>query len=355
MKSAISTNGSKAKHGLHIVKGSCKTVDRWHVYAWRGGPRIHTQDHKKPVPNRELMLLASKALTEAKANVHTLGRLLRDYKGSPEFKRLSDNTKTDYLRSLDRIDDKFGKAPLGAFEDRRMRGRIIEWRDEWFEQPRTADKLSVMIGTLLHWGVERGRLGVNVAQGIPLLHSVDRSDIIWQDSDWEEVGKKASQHLMDALELASLTGLRLSDLVALTWNHVGEKSIIIVTRKRKKRVVIPILPDLKTLLDRLAGDGEREGHVLKNSRGKPWTSSGLGTTYQKSKGNAQVTIHDLRGTYVTWLCMQGLTDEEIHRIIGWSLPRINEMRARYVDEARVVVSLIERLADRSVRATVNGV
>jgi integrase len=136
------------------------------------------------------------------------------------------------------------------------------------------------------------------------------------------------------------TGLRLGDLVRLDWNHVKDKAIVMVTAKRKKRVVIPILPELRALLDSILG----EGAVLKNSRGKPWTSSGLGSVYQKAKGDLSVRIHDLRGTYVTWLCTKGLTDEEIHRIIGWSLGRINDMRARYVDEARVVVSLVERLS-----------
>jgi len=56
------------------------------------------------------------------------------------------------------------------------------------------------------------------------------------------------------------------------------------------------------------------------------------------------TIHDLRGTYATWLAMRGLADEEIARVIGWTAKRIGEIRARHVDEARVLVSLIDRLS-----------
>jgi len=55
-------------------------------------------------------------------------------------------------------------------------------------------------------------------------------------------------------------------------------------------------------------------------------------------------MHDLRGTYATWLAIKGLTDEQIARIIGWTAKRVSEIRARYVDEARVVVSLVERLS-----------
>jgi integrase len=55
------------------------------------------------------------------------------------------------------------------------------------------------------------------------------------------------------------------------------------------------------------------------------------------------TIHDLRGTYVTWLAVKGLTDEQIARIVGWTARKVSQIRARYVDEARVVISLVDRL------------
>jgi hypothetical protein len=54
-------------------------------------------------------------------------------------------------------------------------------------------------------------------------------------------------------------------------------------------------------------------------------------------------IHDLRGTFVNWLAMRGLTDDEIARIVGWTAKRIGQIRGRYIDEARVVISLVERL------------
>ncbi|WOF44266.1 tyrosine-type recombinase/integrase [Sphingopyxis indica] len=267
--------------------------------------------------------------------------LIADYKKSPEFQRLSDSTQRDYRRTLDRIDEKFGRARLGAFEDRRMRGDIIAWRDEWRDKPRTADKLTVMLGTLLEWGLQRGRLRINVAHNIPLLHSADKSDEIWERRHIRAMVGAPAQ-LRDALKIAAFTGLRLGDLVRLDWSHVHDKSIVIVTKKRKGRAVIPITSTLRRLLDRREW---RTGTILRNSRGKPWTESGLGSVFQKHKPEGfDRTIHDLRGTYVTWLATMGLTDEEIARIIGWTAQRIGAIRARYVDEQRVIVSLVERLA-----------
>ena len=59
--------------------------------------------------------------------------------------------------------------------------------------------------------------------------------------------------------------------------------------------------------------------------------------------NIALRIHDMRGTYATWLARKGLTDQKIGRIIGWSEKQVAEIRRRYVDEEHVAASLVERL------------
>lgn len=337
------TSGSRIMTGLHVTSKKTKAGLKWYVYAERGGECVHTAIGERPRITPAILDKAAEARRQARqAPQDTIAGLIASFKQSPEFTRLSDSTKRDYRRSLDRIQAKFGKAHIELFEDRRMRGQIVKWRDDWQHKPRTADKLTVMMGTLLQHGVQMGRLGVNVAHGIGTLHRADRAEMVWTEQDWQTI--KPSPELLDALLLDSMTGLRLGDLVKLEWQHVGEKKIVFVTAKRKRRVAIPVFPELRSLLDRLAEKYGTEGTVLKNSRGKPWTASGLGGVFQKAKNGVDVHIHDLRGTYVTWLCVKGLTDDEIGRIVGWSPKDVAAMRARYVDEARVVVSIVERLS-----------
>ena len=336
--------------GLHIVKFTRRGLDRYYVYAWRGGPCIHQQDDVRPEITLDLVGKAQAARGEARGiDPDTLESVITDYRASPDFTNLAAATQRDYKLWLTRISAKFGAVPLDVFEDPMIRGDIIEWRDEWASQPRTADKASVMMATLLGWAMERGRLGVNRAAGIKQLHRVNKADEIWEDHHWtameamDKDGKPiCPAHLMDALKMAHLTGLRLGDLVALDWTHVGEKAIVLVTHKRKGRAVIPIVPELRIHLD---AREHRTGIVLRNSRGQGWTESGLGSVFQKSKPKGfDRTIHDLRGTYVTFLAIKGLTDEQIARIVGWTAKRVSEIRARYVDEARTIVSLVERLS-----------
>ena len=336
--------------GLHLVSKRTAQGLIWYVYAWRGGPCIHRVPGEKPVIDMALIAKAQHARAPSSSKLETLDDILDRYRKSPEFKGLADSTQRDYRLWLDRVSAKFGLAPIDAFEDQRMRPEIIDWRNTWADQPRSADKASVTMATVLGWAQGEGLISVNIAAGIRQLHHVNKSDQVWETRHWDamQASKDAAgrslytDHLDRALRLASLTGLRLGDLVRLTWNDVGDKAIILTTRKRKGRAIIPILPDLRSLLDSI---GRGEGEVLRNSRGKPWTESGLGSVFQKAKPEGfDRTMHDLRGTYATWLAMRGLTDDEIARTIGWTARRISEIRARYVDEARVVVSMVERLS-----------
>lgn len=335
------TNGkNRIMSGLHIVS-KAGNPKRWYVYAYRGGPCIHKATGSRPVITAAML---DKAM-EARRTGNDKGNIIwlaREYRNSPEFERLAPSSQKDYRRSLDRIGARFGDAPLGVFEDRRIRQKVIAWRDEnWRGNPRTADKVMVMFATLLNWGLERGVLGINVLGNVRQLHHADRSDLIWEERHWEAMAH-APEHFMRVLTLASLTGLRRSDLAAVSWEHVGDKAIILVTKKRKGRAVIPILPELRAFLDALP---HREGAILRNSRGHAWTPDGITTTFTKTAPDGfDRTLHDLRGTYVTWLCQKRLTDDEIARIVGWTAKRVADVRARYVDEARVIISLVDRLS-----------
>lgn len=334
--------------GVHIVrKLLADGTPRWHVYAYRGGPRIHTADGPRPIIGPEILDAAHEArLGERRPTEGTLAAVIADYKADDAYTRLADSTRHDYARCLDRISDTFGHGRLAAFNDPRMRAEIIAWRDTAKGTPRAADMNVSVFSTLLKWAHDRGLVRVNIAAGIPTIARSNRSDVIWTPEIWRAVAEHAPPHLMQALRLGALTGLRQGDLIELQWANVGRKSIVVETRKRKARAVVPLLDELSALLDEIAGGGTREGHILLNSRKKPWTSDGLRAVWQKVRTKAgvqNVHFHDLRGTYVTWLATKRLTNEEIARIIGWSVEHVSQIRNRYVDEAKVIVSIVDRL------------
>jgi len=334
--------------GLHPVRKRRKGADRIYVYAWRGGPCIHTFD---VAPGAACPPIGPDILArqiEARARIagdhgDTLETVITAYRVSPAFEKLRDTTKRDYRLWLDRISAEFGTCPLAGFEDRRMRGLIIQWRDRWRDQPRTADKATVMMGTLLAFAMEHGVLSVNVAAGIGHLHSARRAHLIWEERHWQAV-QDLPAHMLDVLALARLTGLRLGDLLALTWERVGPSAIVLTTSKTGGRATIPIYPELRALLDRLAPD-ERKGAVLRSTRGAQWSADGFKTVWHRYRPEGfDRRLHDIRGTFATYAMSKGLTDQQVSMIMGWQTKDVAAIRERYVDAERVIVDLAARMS-----------
>lgn len=163
--------------------------------------------------------------------------------------------------------------------------------------------------------------------------------------------------------LAALTGLRREDLVTLTWDQVGEVAILKKALKRsagKRRYMrMPRIPALDALLKDLQTRYRRSGveTVLVNSHGKPWTGDGFGGSFNRVRDAADIVhvdpdtgerikkhLHDVRGTFCTRLLADGgLSDAEAAEIMGWAPERVATIRRVYVDQAKVVVALGERL------------
>jgi integrase len=352
--------------GLHYV--SRRLADgrtRWHVYAWRGGPSILTADGvKRPTLGPAALDKLEQARTALSAE--TFAGLAAAWRGSPEWAALAISTRRNWRLVLDKLETKWGNVPLNVWRDPRMVSKVVAYRDSLAATPRTADYRLTVLSALLKWGKWHGYVPINVAEGIPKLwKGAHREEIIWTAADRQKVRDTQAQPVVDAIELACLTGLRLADLATLEWANVGEHAIILTAAKRSKgkryRVTIPIYPALASHLATLRARKGGSGHVLLSAKGKPWPSSDmLGKVVGVAVKSCGIVhddgrkkhLHDCRGTFATEMMQAGLTDREIAPLLGWEETRVGNVRRIYVDDARVVVALAERIA---ANASVNRV
>lgn len=282
--------------GVHLVRKVRR--DRppiYYVYAYRGGPQIHRHEGWTP-PRlsadvlRKLVAAADHPIDRVvgPACLSDLIRLWRP--NSPEWQRLTANTKKTWSSALDKIEDRWGGTPLSVWNDPRMANKVFEWRDSRLETPRAADTGVSVLRALLKFGRLRGKVSINVAEGIPQLYrNGGRADIIWSDEDIAAFEAAASvmgmNHLSDGLRLAALTGLRRADLVSLTWDEVQTHSIVKRAAKsskgRRRTATMPTIPALDKLLSELRNRHRADGvnTVLVNKHGKPWTGDGFGTSF----------------------------------------------------------------------------
>ncbi len=355
--------------GLHIVRKLRPGHDAlWYVYAWRGGPCIHRAEGPRP----RITPAIADAAAEARRATHrsqddTVAGLIAAFKAPTcaEWAKIAPSTRANYTTWLDRIREEFGATSLSVFQDRRIRGDVLEWRDRWLAQPRSADAAIETFARLLSWGVDRGRLTINVLSGVDRLYESDRSDLIWEARHFAAFFSHASVEIREGVELAAATGLRRGDLVALPWSAISDHAIVWRTAKSRgrNRITIPLLPETKALLARIKARhaatmaAQRPNRrkplpdtVLSSSYWRPWTAMGFGSRFNDAKllSGIEVHLHDLRGTFATRCMIAGLTDQEIADILGWNTKDVAAIRVKYVDQARVVIAIGERIAAGSV-------
>jgi integrase len=324
--------------GLHIVRKRLAGGDRYYVYAWRGGPLIHTQDRVRPAITPAL--LAKAGTLSGKTQAHTLDSIINQYRASPEFEGKASATQREYRHRLDQISAKFGKVPTRLIP--KLRGEVIKWRDELAETPRAADRCVGMLQTVLTWAEDRELIERNPLARITKLHRVNRADLIWEPHHWQAVDD-APGHIKRVLLLGSLTGLRIGDLLALAWEDVQPGFIALRTAKTGADAIIPLHPDLARFLT-----GPGQGVILRNSLGNPWTPDGWQSSWRKAQPQGfDRHVHDLRGTFATRLMIAGFSDTEIAMVMGWRAERIAAIRLRYVDRGRVARALAERFTVNS--------
>lgn len=345
--------------GLHFVtlKRPGKPV-RHYVYAWRGGPLIMAKvGGARPTLDADALIGFQDAQRErTETSPHTLAGLAGTWRASAHWLGLAKATRSSWAPTLSTIEAKWGTVPLAVFDDRRMKAKVIAWRDTMAAHPRNADLHMQVLSSLLAQGVLRGLLHANIAGGIPGLYKGGkRAHIIWEPHEVARWHESDSQPIRDVIDLARLTGLRRTDLAAIPRDAVKRHAIVWQTSKsgQTATVSVPILPQMRAVLDDLATRPRAPGvdTLLVNSFGQAWTPGGITSSFTTERarlGLPKKHLHDFRGTFATELCLAGETDETIANILGWSSKEVASIRRLYVDQAATVVAMGERLATKAV-------
>lgn len=327
--------------GLHTVTSKGRTYH----YAWRGGPRVHGEPGTP-----EFQLAYNEAVTNHRIpDKKRLRSVIVRYKASPAFQELAASTKKNWLPWLDRIDEYFGKLQTRQFDrPDRVRPLIRRWRGKYAATPRTADYGLQVLSRVFSFAVDPlGELGSNPCEGIKQLYKGSRAEIIWTDDDIAKLRKHCSAEVAHVVDLAAHTGLRVGDLVKLSWSHVGQDEIVMRTGKSrgKREAIVPLYQELRDVLARIP---RRSTAILTNTRKRPWTVNGLASSFADAKRLAwpegdDLHFHDLRGTAATKFYLAGLSEREIAEMMAWEEESVSKIIRRYVSRTAAIRDRIRRL------------
>jgi integrase len=311
------------------IKKRADGTSKTYWYAWKSGPRI---DAEPGTP--EFMRLYDEAVASyKKKSAETLSSLIDYFRDCSEYKDLGEKSKRAYDGYLKLIEAKFGSMPIGALEDKRVRGDFKEFRDSFSDKPRKADYVWTTIARVLSVAKDRGKITVNVCERGRRLYVSDRSEIVWTAEDIRTFCGVASVELQAALLLALWTGQRQGDLLRLTWNNYDGTYIRMRQSKGRgskgrRRVTIPVGPPLKAALDAALKEKGSTVTILVNSFGRPWTEDGFRASWNKAFRKTPLKdlhFHDLRGTAVTRLALSNCSVPEIAAITGHSMKTVHEI------------------------------
>lgn len=329
------------------LKGVAKTYGKGSVYyyAWRGGPRL-----RGTPGSPEFVASYNEAHSERRApDGSKLSGVVTLYKGSEAYLSLAPSTRKQWAPWLDAITEHFGGLRVAQFDRTdRIQPAIRAWRNQWSSTPRTADYGIQVLSRVLAFAIDPlNKLAKNPCEGIKPLYKANRSAVIWTEDDLGKLEAAASPEVYRAAALARYTGLRLGDLLRLSWSHIGPDSIKLQTGKSsgKREAIIPIYSALRLLLD---GIPKRTTTVLSNSNGASWTTDGFGSSFNKAKKSAGLAsrdlhFHDLRGTAATTFYQAGLSKRVIAEILGWEEDHVDKIIYRYVDRHSATVAAINLL------------
>lgn len=256
---------------------------------------------------------------------------------SQDFSRLSPRSQSDIKTSIyhpkNGIDHKFGGGPRAVFEDPRIRGVVLKWRDD--VGGKVGDDRMRHLQRITGWALDRTMLRQNHLTRLKGVYRTNRAEVLWTDDEIEAFVKGAPAHVARILIAATETGLRPGDLAQLGRAHVhptpGGQRIVIWTAKRHRMVSIPVTP---RMADLIAATPDSQQRFIVNRGGQPYKhedylGDAVSSWRDKLKIRKELRLYDARGTAATRLLMADATMKEIATVMGWSLKHAAEVIERY--------------------------
>jgi integrase len=343
-----------------------KTVEYW--YYGRGKGAVSLPGQPGSAEFMAAYYEASKGRVQAKGAQITLSSVLTRFKGTVEFTGLKPRTKEDYIKHIDRIGDKFGSMPVTLFRQtnaKKINGLFLDWKDKLAAKSvRQADYAMVVLNRVLNIASQRGWIEVNPIETVKRTYKASRQHILWEREELTNYYATAPEHLILPILIAEWTGQRQGDILKMRLSKTDGlvpwydgTYVYLRSGKTDSFIRVRAVAKLREALDReveraLAETPEqnrrRDGHILVNSDGLPWTENGFRSSFGKTKGKVRgKTFHDLRGTAITRLAKAGCNELEIAVITGHSPKTVSEiLRAHYLgadaERAEIAIQKLER-------------
>jgi integrase len=262
--------------------------------------------------------LAGEARTEGVGASTTkpgsVSALIAKYYRSAEWANLSASTQVTYRGILERFRTDHGDKPVKLLERR----HVCDMHAARANTPAAANNLVRMIRILMQFAINEEWRKDDPTVGIKMLKVKGDGFHSWTDDEIAAFEARWSIGIRERLALGVLlyTGQRRGDVVHMGRQHVTGYKIAVLQEKTKTRLVIPLHPELRKIIDATPTGSL---NFLCTSQGKPFTSAGFGNWFRDACDAAGLhgcSAHGLRKAAGRRLAEAGCSPHQIAAILG---------------------------------------
>jgi integrase len=297
--------GVTLPEGVERVEVRKKSGKGYTYYYWNPGRGTDREGERIKLPSADTSPKAFWAEVERRQSsaptaypTGSIGDLVARYRGSDEFKRLSDGTQSNYEVTMRRFEsrDTWGMVPVRDLSPLAVQTA----RDAMNETPVMANQMLSVGRTIWDWAIPLDLAKINPFDKVKDFDIPDRGHVPWPAWVIEYVRANAWPDLVRMGRLGIMTCQRGSDLIRMAPEHRERNGLWCrpkKTRKRRRAFHIPLAAADALELDRWA----ETPVTFTNSRWLKPIDRFRGDLYLYSPKGAQYTADGLRARWGRWL------------------------------------------------------
>jgi site-specific recombinase XerD len=220
----------------------------------------------------------------------TIGELIKVYRAAG-MDHLKPATKEDYENILKRLDHHFGKMRIDTLRE----NQVAHFKDVRRRAGRggvRANREIAVLSAVHEFGMRNMFCERNPCRGSKRNKESPKKRVV-TDYEFLDVFNRANEPFQDLLAIAFLTGVRQTDVISWSRSkHLKECGINYVQSKTGKPHTVEWTDAVGFFVKRAIERFPDEDLLLLNTRGKPWTTSGIAS--QLARLGAPWCFKDLR-------------------------------------------------------------
>lgn len=252
-------------------------------------------------------------------HVHgTFNWLIEEYRRSPTWLKLAPISRRNLLNELERFRTEHGEKSVAGLKIEHVEALVAKKA----ATPAAANRLLKLLRRLCRFAIKRRLIGVDPTMGVDRFAENPDGFHTWTD---KEIAVFEQHHGIEskavlALRLMLNTGAARQDVCRMGWQNVRGNRIAYRRGKTGGDVDLPILPELRAVLDRID-----RGRMLFVTHGqdRAYKSETFGNWFHErclEAGLGHCTPHGLRKAGATRLADAGATEFEVMAFLGHKSP-----------------------------------